>query len=39
MSIICAISTLIVNNVGFYFLTFDDRFLGPLCPYGLLVYV
>ena len=25
MTIICAISTLFVNNVGFYFLTFEDR--------------
>ena len=30
MSILCAISTFTVNNVGFYFLTFDCRYLGPL---------
>ena len=27
--IMCATSTLFVNNDGFYFLTFDDRILGP----------
>ena len=31
--IICAISTLIVNNIGFYFPTFDDRILGPLIEF------
>ena len=29
MMIICAISKLFVNTVVFYFLTFNDRFLGP----------
>ena len=29
MTIICAISTLFVNNVRFYFLAFNDRILGP----------
>ena len=33
MAIICAISTLSVNNVGFYFLTFDDRISGPLIEF------
>ena len=28
--IVCMISTLLVNNVGFYFLSFNDRIFGPL---------
>ena len=35
MSIICAISTLIVNNVGFYFLTTDLLwYLDPMMVYS-----
>ena len=30
VSIICVISTIFVNKVRFYFLTFDDRYLGLL---------
>ena len=26
---ICMILTFFVNNVGFYFLSFNDRMLGP----------
>ena len=33
MAIICVISTFFVNNVGFYFLTFDDRLLGLLIEF------
>ena len=27
--IICAISTIFVNNIEFHFLTYDDRISGP----------
>ena len=33
MTIICAISTLFVNNVGFYFLMFGDRIFGTLIEF------
>ena len=33
VTIICAISMLFVYNVGFCFLTFDDRILGPFIEF------
>ena len=30
LTLVCAISTLFVNNIGFYFLTFEGRIFGVL---------